>query len=218
VFRDKANNCNGKSDNLEIFSDDEIKRFVETANKKYSDGTPMYVNSGLFIIMLNLGLRMGEASALKWSDYDKKEKTLGIYSSIIQHRDDDGKQIIREQKSVKTKHSERVLKMNDKAIEAIEAMTDIRNGEYIFCTKDGKPLRPRNIQRTLDAILTRAGIPHKSTHVFRHTFASKLFAQGVNVRIVSELLGHTDVKTTENTYIKVMKKQRASVMEAVNLY
>ena len=84
-----------------------------------------------------------------------------------------------------------------------------------FCTKDGKPIRPRSVQNTLDSILASAEIPHKSTHVFRHTFASRLFEKGVDVRIVSELLGHASVATTYNTYITLINKQKAKAMEAI---
>jgi site-specific recombinase XerD len=76
-------------------------------------------------------------------------------------------------------------------------------------------LRPRSIQNTLDAILERANIEHKSTHIFRHTFASKLFAKGYDVRLVSELLGHSSVSTTYNTYIHLIKQQKARAMTAI---
>ena len=67
----------------------------------------------------------------------------------------------------------------------------------------------------LDSILKRAGIAHKSTHVFRHTFASRLFEMGIDVRIISELLGHTHVSTTHNIYITLTKEQRARAMTAI---
>jgi len=194
-------------DNLEIFTDDEIQRFVTAANAKFENGKLIYKNAGIFILMLNTGLRVGEASALKWIDYDEKEKTIRVNSSIVQYKNDDGKQVIKEQKTVKTRNSERILNLNAKAIEALPPKHEWK---YVFCNRRnengisddiGNPLKPRNIQRTLDYILERADIPHKSTHVFRHTFASKLFEKGVDVKIVSELLGHTDIRTTYNTYI-----------------
>jgi len=196
---------------LEILTDEEIKRFIDASRVKYSNGQPIYKNGQIFAFMLNTGLRVGEASAVKWCDYDAQNNTITVDASITQYRGEDGKYILEEQDSVKTRSSERVLKLNTNAINALPPKK--REG-CIFCTKDGKPLRPRNIQNILDSILKRAEISHKSTHVFRHTFASKLFEKGVDVKIVSELLGHSNINTTYNTYITLIKRQKARVMEA----
>jgi len=207
-----AKNKKGNGGKLEIFTDDEIKRFVMVASAKYKSGRPIFPNGNLFVLMLNTGLRIGEATAVSWDDYDETEQTLTINSSIIQNRDDNGKVFIEEQDSVKTRNSERILKLPTNAINAMPP----KNGyKYIFCTKDGKPIHPNDTRDMLKRMLTRAGIPHKSTHVFRHTFASKLFDKGVDVRVVSELLGHSSVATTYNTYITLIKKQKAKAMEAV---
>jgi len=207
-----------KANNIEIFTDSEIKKFVEAANAKFSNSIPVYRNAEIFLLMLNTGMRVSEAAALKWCDYCKDSKTIRVFTTLIQTKDENGKYIVEEQDSVKTKNSERVLKLNPKAIEAIETIKENNNSDFIFCAKNGNPLRPRNIQNKLDAILNRAGIKHKSTHVFRHTYASKLFAKGIDVKIVSDLLGHADVRTTYNTYIKLIKQQKAQAMDSIELY
>ena len=207
-----------KAGNLEIFADSEISKFVEAAKARFSNDVPVYRNAEIFLLMLNTGLRVSEAAALKWNDYDSKVKTIRVFTTLIQTKDENGKYVIEEQDSVKTKNSERVLKLNAKAIEAIEAIQENNCSDFIFCAKNGKPLRPRNIQNKLDAILDRAGLSHKSTHVFRHTYASKLFAKGIDVKIVSDLLGHADVRTTYNTYIKLIKQQKAQAMDSIELY
>ena len=131
---------------------------------------------------------------------------------MIQDKDLNVKIIFVEQNSVKSDESTRCIKLNKRAIEALPSD---KRGKYIFCTKSGGPLRARNVQHLLDYILTRAGIPHKTTHVFRHTFASKLFEKGIDIKIISELLGHADVRVTYNTYITLIKKQKAMAMEAI---
>ncbi len=206
-------NASGKKDNeVEVFTTDEVAKFAEAAQSKYSNGQPIYRNGSIFLLMLNTGLRIGEACALKWENYDEEAQTITIRSSIILSRDENGKRVVEDQDSVKTRHSQRVLNLNAKAIAALPSKS---KGKYIFGTRDDKPLRSRSIQNTLDSILERAGIPHKSTHVFRHTFASRLFEKGYEVRVVSELLGHTNVNTTYNTYIHVIKQQKAKAMEAI---
>lgn len=199
---------------LEILTDDEIRRFIDAANAKFKNGLPVYPNGNMFVFMLNTGVRVGECTALKWSDYNDKDKTIRIYSTIIQAKNAAGVKVVIDQKTVKTRSSERVLKIN---LQAIESLPVNKAGKYIFSTKEGKPLRERNIQNTLDSICERAGIPHKSTHVFRHTYASKLFDQGIDVKIVSELLGHSDVRTTYNKYITLIKRNNAKAMDAIDV-
>jgi len=211
----KKSTVSGSANNLEIFTDDEIKKFLLAAGALFSNDIPVYRNANIFLFMLNTGVRMCEASAVKWKDYNEEEKTIRIFSSIVYAKDNNRKRILIDQESTKTKGSERILKLNLKALEALPTK---RIGEYIFCTKEGRPLRPGSIQNTLDCILTRAGIPHKSTHVFRHTFASKLFEKKIDVKIISEILGHSDVRTTYNTYITLIKQQKAQAMKAIEVY
>ena len=203
---------NQNENKLEIFTIDEIKRIVEIVSEKYKSGKPIFPNGNIFIFMLNTGIRVGEATALSWSKYDKENKTITINSSMIINKDENGKSFLEEQRSVKTRNSERILKLNARALAALPPE---RESGYIFCTKDGNPIHPRSVRDMLDRILKRADIPSKSPHAFRHTFASKLFEKGVDVKIVAELLGHTSVATTYNTYITLIKKQKASAMEAI---
>ena len=201
--------------NLEILTDGEVKRLTEAAMAVHSNGEPVYPNGRMFLLMLYTGLRVGEASALRWSDFDETSHNLTVSSNIIRTKDEDGKAVFKYQKSVKTKSSHRILKLNQQALEII---SPFKKSGYIFCNRHGEVLRPRNIQNTLDAILQRAGIPHKSTHVFRHTFASKLFEQGVDVKIVSELLGHSSVSFTYNIYITLIQKQKVQAIESIKYF
>lgn len=208
IYKKKNSDVN----NLEIFTEDEIKRFVEVVNIKYQNSSPVFNNGRIFLLMLNTGLRVGEVGALKWTDFDGVNHTIKVNKTIIKDKDENGKTIFIEQDSAKTKGSERVLKLNANALKSIP---DTRKGDYIYCSKSGKLLLPGNIQHMLDRVLIKAKISHKSTHVFRHTYASRLFEKGVDVKVVSELLGHSSVQTTYNTYITLIKSQKAKAMEAI---
>jgi len=209
TFANKKKEAGG---NIEILSTDEIKRFITVAPAAYKSGKPIFPNGMMFILMLNTGIRIGEAVAVSWEDYDDADKTLRISASIIQNKDEAGRNFIERQESVKTRNSERILKLNSKALDALPTK---KSSGYIFCTKDGNPIHPRSARDMLDRMLVRAEIPHKSTHVFRHTFASRLFEKDVDVKVVSELLGHASVATTYNTYITLIKKRKAKAMEAI---
>ena len=72
---------------------------------------------------------------------------------------------------------------------------------YVFSNAKGKPINPRNLNRAHDCILERAGIPHIGIHALRHTFASQLFANKVDIKVISKLLGHSDVSVTLHTVV-----------------
>ena len=115
--------------------------------------------------------------------------------------------------------SNRIIKLSKKAINAITELNKIYNysdNDYIFQTKHKKPIRPRNLQNTLDYILKKANINHKGLHVLRHTFASMLFKKGVDIKTVSELLGHEEVRVTYNTYIHLIQEQKNQAIDLLD--
>jgi len=78
----------------------------------------------------------------------------------------------------------------------------------------GNICEPRNIDRMFRNILAKCGIKPCGVHALRHTFASMLFKRGVDVKTVSELLGHANVSVTYDRYIHLIKEQK---QEAVAL-
>ena len=68
-------------------------------------------------------------------------------------------------------------------------------------------MNPRNLNRVHNCILQRAGITHIGIHALRHTFASQLFANKVDIKVISKLLGHSDVSVTYNIYIHLMQEE-----------
>jgi integrase len=195
---------------VEILTKEEIGRFVDIATAKTKSGNPVYQNGAIFLFMLNTGLRVGEAVGLKWSDYDEEKREICISRNIVRVKGG-----LKEQ-STKTKHGNRTVPLNENAINALPKK---RRGEHVFASLNGNALSPRNAQRTLDIICEKAGIKKRGTHVFRHTFASLLFENGEDVKFVSELLGHANIQTTYNIYIKLIKEQKIKAVGALkNIY
>ena len=77
-------------------------------------------------------------------------------------------------------------------------------------------MRPRNMQTIFDNILRNAGIAHKGLHALRHTFASMLIRKGVDIKIVSELLGHADVAFTYNRYVHIIDEQKNTAIQKLD--
>ena len=90
--------------------------------------------------------------------------------------------------------------------------------DLVFTTRHGTPIHPRNLVRSFRALLRRAGLPHMRFHDLRHSCASLLAAQGVPARIAMELLGHSDIRLTQNIYTHVLDeatRQAVDVMDQV---
>lgn len=86
------------------------------------------------------------------------------------------------------------------------------NRLYVIVNNKGKPVLPSNFERSFHTILKKAGIDGDyGIHALRHTFASMLFAKGVDVKIVSKILGHSSVKITYDIYVHLFDKDVSRV-------
>lgn len=91
------------------------------------------------------------------------------------------------------------------------------NGRYdlVFSNAKGNRIYARNVDRMFRAILKRCSIAPTGVHALRHTFASCLFSKGVDVKTVSELLGHSEVGITYDTYIHLIQEQHVTAVEVL---
>lgn len=116
--------------------------------------------------------------------------------------------IIIEQKTPKTKSSLRIVPLNHSAETALNALTPHQSpSDLIFAAKDGKHLSYASVRRMFERVCSRAGVSVRGFHTFRHTFATNLFANGVEVKTVSKILGHSSVKITYDIYIHSIQEQ-----------
>lgn len=88
----------------------------------------------------------------------------------------------------------------------------------MFHTKTGKQIQRRNVNRTLFNMLKSSGCEcqNASPHDLRHTFGSELIRNGIDVKVVSELLGHKDIQTTYNIYIHILQSQKVDAIQVFN--
>ena len=109
-------------------------------------------------------------------------------------------------KSMKTLLNKQMMYVNSKRVKAIqrlEAGKRVKPWEdsgLVFCTLSGKPMDERNILSAYHRILKAAGLNTRGLHTLRHTFATRALAKGMDVRTLSEILGHTNVSLTLNLY------------------
>ena len=174
------------------------------------------------LLMLNTGMRAGEICGLQWADISddiihvnhacirsyeyegtKRGKTklvIGTPKTENSHRD------IPLTKSMQALISRQQLYVNTqrvKAIKAFEAKKRAKEWEengLVFCTYSGCPMDERNILTAYHKILQQAGLNKRGLHTLRHTFATRALAKGMDVRTLSEILGHGNVSITLNLY------------------
>ena len=218
----KPNTAHFKKDRIQTLSDDDIKKFVTAINATDSKGRPVYLYGQAYLLILNTGIRLGEALALKWSDidFDEKEMTISKNAIITRNRDEDGEadgtSRLTMQDNPKSRSSNRVILLNRGALEALESLAMRRNSDYVISTKAGNYVHPAPFQKTLDRICARAGIDRFGVHVLRHTFATKMIESGANVKVVSKILGHSSVSVTYDTYVHVVEQMERQAMEALD--
>ncbi len=179
----------------------------------------------LYTVVLAVGLREGEALGLRWEDVDF---TKGLIRVRKQVQRIDGKLQLKDIKTAKRKRS-RTVSLPPVLLAALRAHRTrqleerlLAGGRWqdwdlVFPSTIGTPLDARNVLRRFQTLVATAGLPHQRFHDLRHCCASLLLAQGVPPRVVMEILGHSDIRLTMNTYAHVMpvlQREAADLMEA----
>lgn len=211
---------------ITAYTPEEIAAIVEEAKRTYKNGAPVYRYGYLIILILNTGMREGEPLYLKWKDVDLEKRHIYIHGNVVEVKnraeDAESSYVLLEQDTPKTDKSTRYIPLNDNAVDALENLRKIiKDKDRVIATKNHTITSPRKVYKTMECILKKCGITDKENlvHALRHTFATTLIRNGVDIKAVSEILGHEDVSTTLNTYHHVVEQQKHSaVMTLNNLY
>lgn len=178
------------------------------------------------LLALYTGLRKGELLALTWDDVDYDKKLLRVNKSRTGSR----KAITTQITTPKTESSNRKIPLNDTVLEALKAEkkrqdehAEIlgkgydKSSSFIIRTVLGKPyVNLSAINRVVNRLTEKAGLPHCTIHGFRHSVASILDDNGVPIQDISVLLVHESVQTTERIYINRRKTAKAETIETLD--
>lgn len=211
---------------------EQADKFYETALMKADEvtagvrtGDYIYGRNARFcLIVLYTGMRIGEAYGLTWNDVDFKRNVIRINKTKERIKVNGKYQWIVD--TPKRSASIRVIPLIEKAKQQLLYLKTIQPGinakptDNIFVTESNIPPSQSSLTRTLKAILTRADINPVGfgLHDLRHSFGSMLLQKGwetnqpVDIKVISELLGHKDVSITYNTYLHIMNTHKSEVM------
>ena len=213
-----------KSDSdIEFFTEEERKQIFNEATRKYGNGKYVYRLGWVFVLLLYSGLRVGELCALTWSDIDFSERTISVTKNAVEitERDKNGnsRSVLTTQNSTKTKSGIRTIPMTAKAYTALSELQKITGEyEYIVTSSKGERIRPTRLDRTFHQILAAINLKKVGVHTLRHTFATMLFNNGCEVKVVSDLLGHSNTKITENIYIHLIQQQKVKAIKLIDRF
>lgn len=170
-------------------------------------------------LFLLRGLRRGEALGLRWSNVDLEARRLRIDSSLLQVS---GKVITG---TTKTAAGTRWVSLDAETCDALRSHRARQNAErlawagayedngLVFAREDGTPVRPDVVSRRFRALAADAGLPGIRLHDTRHSAATLGLAAGIDIKVVSDLLGHSTTAITSNLYSHVLPKMQDDAAE-----
>lgn len=191
-----------------------------------------YVWYPLFTFLLGTGCRIGEAIGLRWEDVNMEKRMIDINHSLTYYaRRDDSFVCEFKVSKPKTEAGIRIIPMMEPVYQVLQEEYDRQTEEgfcesvvdgmtnFVFTNRYGNPHNPASINRAIKRIVDAHNaeeqikakrekrepviVPRFSCHIFRHTFASRFCENETNVKVIQEVMGHSDVSTTMNIYAEV---------------
>lgn len=205
-----------KTKEVRFFDDEEIEKFVEEARKnKYKYGLAIST-------IIYTGMRGGELCALKWEDIDFDNKIITINKNIATYYKYEGKtkkRVVEVQNSLKT-NEQRIITLTKSAEmlfrEQFSRSKLTKNSDFVVETE--KPMSEDIISQSYSIIAENAGIRNPlGVHTLRHTFCSLLIRKNIDIKTISEIVGHKSVNFTYNTYVHLLEKQKAMAIRSLDI-
>lgn len=192
-YRIDAPKIKNNAPKKKIYSNEEIDKisqyFIKSSKIKHNHLT--------IPIAMYTGLRIGEILALQWLDVDLNRKLISVSKNSETIK---GKGTILQ--TPKTESSIREVAIPNQLYDILIKFAPQKDEEwYNFITSNrSKPQDHRTALRSAELLLAKIGVEYKGFHSFRHSYATKMLESGVNTKVVSDLLGHSNISTTLNIY------------------
>lgn len=193
------------------------------------------------IFTLSTGVRLGELLGFQWGDINMKKHSIRVKRTVgrLQKVDEDGKLLSKESgtatteiviRSPKSITSQReiplfdelwngLMEYKDKQRELFDAFGVTFNDKtHIFCMPSGKVYDPRTYEDLFKRTLKAADLPGINFHALRHTFATRALEAGMDVKVLSTILGHAQASTTLNLYAHALPDHKRVSMEKMRSF
>ena len=209
----------------------EIQFLTLEEQRRFIAALPDSTSGRALYFILGTGLRAAELTGLRWSDI--KDNHFTVAQTIRRNRDfsDNAEcKTFLETSTPKTRAGRRMIPLPPKMKELLAAQRreqlemrlaagpEWTNNDLVFCTEFGTPFEGRNMTRSLHQTLRRAGLPLRGVHALRHTFATRAMESGMDLRTLSEILGHSQVALTLQLYAHSTMETKRDVMEKMDVF
>ena len=186
-----------------------IERFI------YNLDQDEYLEYFGIIVCLYTGLRIGELIALEWSDIDLNEGIMHIGKTTYTSLNSLG-QWQKFTGTPKTKTSDREIPLPDWLIDELIRIKNLNLGQNVIVRCDGKEMSDKLLRWRFNCLLKKLDINHHNFHSLRHTFATRAIENGMDVKTLSEILGHANPNITLSVYTHSMSEHKKLMMQNMN--
>ena len=197
-----------KQKNIEVLSEQELAVMSKALS-------PSKKITCAVMLALHAGLRVGEVCALRVRDINFMTGTIQI-SRSVQRMTLNGKSQLLVQRP-KSDSSERIVPLPDDMMAYLKkAVSGLPQDAYILTGRKDKPMEPRTYQYYFESVLHRCGVRKRSYHTLRHTYATRCIENGIDVKSVSEMLGHADITTTLRLYVHPSMDSKRQAVQKIS--
>lgn len=165
------------------------------------------------------GIRLGEVCGLKWGDIDFEAGAMVVARTVsrVKSFHEIGEKTALNVGPPKSAHSIRKIPLPGFLLDLAQKYKMDSSDENCFVLSDKEiPLDPRKYQKLFQAVLKHSGVRSRKFHAIRHTFATRALELGVDIKTLSELLGHSNVSITLNIYAHSMFEQKRKAIDKLN--
>ena len=198
---------------MKIWTAEQVKIFLEhIKNDRWQ---------AVYVTACGTGLREGELLGLSWNNVNLEEKYLKVTQSLY-YVPGVGNTF----SEPKSEKSRRMVMLPEFVVEALKAhklrQDELKKSSHwkenglVFTTNIGTPISPRNLVRHFKTKTQEAGLPEIRFHDLRHSFASLLLEKNVNPKVVQEILGHSNITLTLNTYSHIIPTMQKDAMNTID--
>lgn len=197
-------------ENISIFSKTEKNKIEEYCIKNNS------IRELGILICMNTGLRIGEICALRWKDINLEKRIIYVQSTLERIYDENLKRTKIIIDKPKTKNSIRQIPIANKLYNILKPLKKKYTDDDFFLTGEKeKYIEPRNYQYIYKRVLRKCKIQSHKFHCLRHSFASECINVGMDIKALSEILGHANVNITLNIYVHSSYQAKKKYLEKI---
>ena len=163
------------------------------------------------IIALYTGVRIGELLALEFTSVDIQKRTITVKETCYESKDKDGR-FAKITDTTKT-HRTRVIPFPKQLLPIFKELKAQSKSGYVIENAKGEQMSVRSYQRSFERLIDKLGVSKLSFHALRHTFATRALESGMDVKTLSEILGHKSATVTLNRYAHSMIEHKQNAMD-----